>query len=67
MSKLKLFIAREFFRDIIEKLYDYYDVEIWEGYEEIPYEVLLSRVKDVDALVSFLSNRIDCQLLSEAK
>lgn len=67
MGKLKLFMSRELFPDIVERLYEYYDVEAWDRREELPYEVLLSKVKDVDALVSLVSDRIDCELLSEAK
>lgn len=67
MGKLKLFMTRELFPDVIKSLYDYYEVEAWDRYEELPYEVLLSKVRDVDALVSLVSDRIDCKLLSEAK
>jgi len=67
LPKLKLFMTRGLFPDIVEKLYEYYDVEIWDRYEEMPYTALLSKVRDIDALVSFLSDRIDCGLLSEAK
>lgn len=67
MGKLKLFMTRELFHDIVEKLKEYYDVEVWDRWEELPYDILLSKVEDVDALVSLVSDRIDCNLLSRAK
>ncbi|MCS7232853.1 MAG: D-glycerate dehydrogenase [Synergistetes bacterium] len=67
MAKLKLFMSRKLFPDIIKKLYDYYDVEIWDRHEEIPYDVLLTKVRDIDAFASLLSDRIDCNLLNEAR
>lgn len=67
MAKPRLFISRELWADIIGKLSSYYDVEVWSKYQPPPYEELLERAKHVDALVSLLSDRIDCNLLSQAK
>jgi glyoxylate reductase len=63
----KLFVTRELFTDVIEKLKKYYDVEVWDRYQPPPYEILLEKVKEVDALASLLSDRIDCNLLQQAK
>jgi glyoxylate reductase len=63
----KLFVTRELFTDVIEKLKKYYDVEVWDRYQPPPYETLLEKVKEVDALASLLSDRIDCNLLQQAK
>jgi len=63
----KLFVTRELFTDVIEKLKKYYDVELWDRYQPPPYETLLEKVKEVDALASLLSDRIDCNLLQQAK
>ncbi|MEM0026948.1 MAG: glyoxylate reductase [Ignisphaera sp.] len=63
----KLFVTRELFPDVIEKLSKYYDVEVWDRYQPPPYEVLLEKAKEVDALASLLSDRIDCNLLQQAK
>jgi len=65
--KPRLFITRELFPDIVEELERYYDVEVWDKYQPPPYSVLLEKVRGVDALVSLLSDRIDCNLLQEAK
>ena len=67
MAKPKLFITRELFEDVIKKLEEYYDVEVWDRYQPPPYEVLLQKAKEVDALGSLLTDRIDCNLLQQAK
>ncbi|MEM1541661.1 MAG: glyoxylate reductase [Ignisphaera sp.] len=67
MAKPKLFITRELFTDVIEKLEKYYKVEVWDRYQPPPYEVILEKAREVDALVSLLSDRIDCNLLYQAK
>ncbi|MEM4909806.1 MAG: D-glycerate dehydrogenase, partial [Ignisphaera sp.] len=67
MTKPKLFITRELFTDVIERLEKYYKVEVWDRYQPPPYEVILEKAKEVDALVSLLSDRIDCNLLYQAK
>jgi len=65
--KPKLFVTRELFPDVIEKLEKYYNVEVWDRYQPPPYEVLLEKAGEVDALVSLLSDKIDCNLLQQAK
>ena len=45
----------------------YYEVEVWDRYQAPPYEVLVEKAKEVDALASLLSDRIDCNLLQQAK
>ena len=64
--KPRLFITRELFDDVIARLSQYFDIEIWDRYHHPPYEVLLEKVRDVDALVSLLTDRVDCNLLSNA-
>jgi len=63
----KLFITRELFPDVIDKLSQYYDVEVWDRYQAPPYEVILEKAKEVDALGTLLTDKIDCNLLSQAK
>ncbi|MCI4436581.1 MAG: D-glycerate dehydrogenase [Ignisphaera sp.] len=65
--KPKLFITRELFPDVIEKLKQYYDVEVWDKYHQPSYEAFLEKVREVDALVSLLTDKIDCNLLQQAK
>jgi len=65
--KPKLFITRELFPDVIDKLCKYYDVEVWDRYQPPPYEVILNKAREVDAMVTLLTDRIDCNLLQQAK
>lgn len=67
MIRPKLFITRELFDDTIERLRRYYEVEVWDRYQPPPYEVLLSKAREVDAMVTLLTDRIDCNLLQQAK
>jgi len=67
LAKPKLFITRQLFEDVIKKLEQYYDVEVWDKYTPPPYEVLLEKAKEVDALATLLTDRIDCNLLQQAK
>ncbi|NPA96637.1 MAG: D-glycerate dehydrogenase [Crenarchaeota archaeon] len=67
MAKPKLFVTRELFEDVIKKLEQYYDVEVWDKYTPPPYEVLLEKAKEVDALVTLLTDKVDCNLLQQAK
>lgn len=65
--KPKLFVTRELFPDVIDRLRKYYEVEVWDRYQPPPYGLLLEKAKEVDALASLLSDRIDCNLLQQAK
>ncbi|MEM2075504.1 MAG: glyoxylate reductase [Zestosphaera sp.] len=62
----RVFITRELFDDVMAKISQYYDVEVWDRYQAPPYEILLEKVRNVDALVSLLSDRVDCNLLRSA-
>jgi glyoxylate reductase len=66
LVKPRVFITRELFDDVTQRISEYYDVEVWDRYQAPPHDVLLSKVKEVDALISLLSDRIDCGLLSSA-
>jgi glyoxylate reductase len=59
----KVFITRELPRKGIEMIKEYYDVEVWSEYTAPPYEVILEKAKEVDALVQLLTDRIDCNLI----
>jgi len=64
--KPKLFVTRELFDDVIARLSEFFDVEVWDRYYHPPYEVLLEKARSIDALVSLPTDRIDCNLLSTA-
>jgi len=66
MGKPKLFITRQLPGNAIERLKEYYEVEVWDKYPPPPYEVLLEKVKEINALGSLLTDRIDCNLIENA-
>ena len=65
--KPRLFVTRELFEDVIRKLEEYYEVEVWDRYQPPPYEVILEKARESDALATLLTDRIDCRLLEESK
>lgn len=64
--KPKVLITRRIPENGIKLLEEHFDVEVWEEEGEIPREVLLEKVGDVDALVTMLSERIDGEVLDAA-
>ncbi len=66
MSKPKVFITRQIPEKGVEMIKEYYEVEVWPEYTPPPREVLLEKVRNIDALVSLLTDKIDCELLDNA-
>ncbi|BAA80834.2 glyoxylate reductase [Aeropyrum pernix K1] len=66
MKRPRVFVTREVFPEALELLSKYYDVEVWDKYQPPPYETLLSKAREADALYTLLTDRIDCDLLSQA-
>ncbi len=64
--KPKVFVTREIPSAGIERIKEYYDVEVWTEYTPPPRDVLVEKVKNVDALVSLLTDKIDKELLDSA-
>lgn len=64
--KPKVFITRAIPENGINMLEEEFEVEVWEEEREIPREKLLEKVKDVDALVTMLSERIDQEVFENA-
>jgi glyoxylate reductase len=65
--KPKLFVTREVFPEVIKRLEDYYDIEVWDRFTNPPPNVLESRVREYDALLTMIGDRITCSMLSNAK
>jgi len=61
--KPKVFITRELPGEAIKLISEVYDVEVWHEYFPPPREVLLEKVREVDALASLLTDKIDGKLL----
>ncbi len=67
MSKPKLFATRELPGNVFKRLSEYYEVEVWPEYTAPPYEVLLEKAKQSDALITLLTDKVDCNLLESAQ
>ncbi len=66
MAKPRLFVTRQLPGDALGRLGEYYDVSVWEKYQAPPYEVLLEEARRSDALVTLLTDRVDCNLISSS-
>ncbi len=64
--KPKVLITRRIPENGIKLLRKHFDVEVWEDEHEIPREVLLEKVKDANAIVTMLSERIDREIFDSA-
>ncbi|WP_297437485.1 glyoxylate reductase [Thermococcus sp.] len=64
--KPKVFITRAIPENGIQTLREHFEVEVWEDEHEIQREALLEKVRDVDALVTMLSERIDKEVFDSA-
>lgn len=62
----KVFITRAIPENGIAMLREHFEVEVWPEEREIPRGVLLEKVRDVDALVTMLSERIDAEVFDAA-
>ncbi|MHA1616785.1 MAG: glyoxylate reductase [Candidatus Njordarchaeales archaeon] len=67
MKRPKVFITREIPEKGIKMIKEYYDVEVWPEYYPPPKEIIIEKARDVDALVTLLTDPIDEEVLREAK
>ncbi len=66
MTRPKLFITRKIPDAGISLLKERFDLEIWPEYRPTPRDVLLERIREADALVTLLSDKIDAEALAAA-
>ena len=67
MAKPRVFVTRELPGDALERLREYYVVDVWPEYTAPPYEVLLEEARRSDALVTLLTDRVDCGLIEQSQ
>ncbi len=68
MSKPKVYVTRQFFDEAIDLLESVAEVEVYEGENDpIPRDLLMEKVKDVDGLLPVLTDRIDGEVLDQAR
>jgi len=66
VPKLKVYITRELPERGLNIIRKYFDVEVWPDYAPPPKSVIIDEVKDVDALGSLLSDKIDIEVFNAA-
>ncbi|MEB2835875.1 MAG: D-glycerate dehydrogenase [Desulfurococcales archaeon] len=66
MAKPRLFVTRQLPGDALKRLEEYYDVVLWPEYQAPPYEKLLEEARRSDALVTLLTDRVDCNLIESS-
>ena len=66
-GKPRVFVTRQIPEAGLNMIREYYEVDVWPEYTAPPYEVLLEEAKRSDALVTLLTDRVDCRLIEESQ
>lgn len=66
MSKPKVFVTRVLPQSALDKIAEVADMEVWQDELPPPREVLMEKVKDIDGLLSLLTDKIDPELMDAA-
>jgi len=66
MSKPKVFVSRIIAEKALENLSTVANLEVWQDELPPPYEVLIEKVRDVEGLLSLLTDRVDATLMNAA-
>lgn len=66
MSKPKVYVTREIPERGLKIIKEYFDAEVWPEYAPPPKEVIIQKARDVDALASLLSDKIDAEVFDAA-
>ncbi len=66
MVKPRVFVSRLMAREALDMIAGATEMEVWLEELPPPYEVLLEKVRDVEGLLSLLSDRVDATLMDAA-
>ena len=66
MSKPRVFVSRIIAEKALEKLSSEADIEVWRDELPPPYEILTEKVRDVEGLLSLLTDNVDAALMDAA-
>jgi glyoxylate reductase len=66
MRKPKVYVTRELPERGLKIIKEHFDYEVWLEYAPPPKEVIIEKVRDVDALASLLSDKIDAEVFDAA-
>ncbi len=63
MSKPKVFVARKMATEALETIASATEMELWAGELPPPRDVYLEKVRDIDGLLSILTDKIDAEIM----
>jgi glyoxylate reductase len=66
MPKPKVYVTRELPERGLKIIKEHFDSEVWPEYAPPPKEVIIEKVRDIDALASLLSDKIDAEVFDAA-
>jgi len=66
MPKPKVYVTRELPERGLKIIKKHFDTEVWPEYGPPPRQTIIKKVKDVDALASLLSDKIDLEVFDAA-
>ena len=66
MAKPKVFVARKMAQEALDMIAEATEMELWEDELPPPRNVLLNKVKDIDGLLSLLTDKVDAELMDAA-
>jgi len=66
MSKLKIYVTRQLPERGLKAIEKHFDAEVWPEYTPPPKSTIIEKAKDIDALVSLLSDKIDAEVFDTA-
>jgi glyoxylate reductase len=63
---MKVFVTREILPEGLEILRKNFDVDVWTEYAPPSKEIIKERIKDADAILTMLSDKIDAEIINSA-
>ena len=66
MPKPKVFVARKMAQEALDMIAEATDMELWEDDMPPPRNIILEKVRDVEGLLSLLTDRVDGELMDAA-
>lgn len=65
--KPKVYVSRLIPREGLDMLRQIADIKVWEGELPPPYETLMEEIKDVEGIVTLLTDKMDAKMLDAGK
>jgi glyoxylate reductase len=66
MPKLKIYVTRQLPERGLKIIKKYFDTEVWPEYAPPPKKIIIEKAKNVDALATLLSDKIDAEVFDAA-